>query len=74
LLPGVIQIIDLYHAKGTISRVAKEIFGTDSEFGKKWRKLLYCSRAIDIILEKLKPYLEESSFHGDSRPLKYGCL
>lgn len=60
LFPKAIQIIDLYHAKGTISRVAKEIFGTDSAFGKLWGKELRDdleAGKIDTILEKLKPYL-----------------
>lgn len=62
LFPGAVQIIDLYHAKGTISRVAKEIFGTDSEFGKRWGKELRDDLEggnIDIILEKLEPYLDD---------------
>ena len=62
LFPKAIQIIDLYHAKGTISRVPKEIFGTASDFGKHWGKELRDDLEdgrIDIILEKLKPYLED---------------
>ena len=60
LFPGAIQIIDLYHAKGTISRVAKEIFGTESDFGKQWGKELRDDLEdgkIDTILEKLESYL-----------------
>lgn len=62
LFPGAIQIIDLYHAKGTISRVAKEVFGINSDFGKQWGKELRDdleAGRIDTILEKLKPYLED---------------
>lgn len=36
--PDAIQIIDLYHAKGTISTAGKEIFGTDNDFEKVWSK------------------------------------
>ncbi|MEW6564321.1 MAG: hypothetical protein AB1404_02345 [Spirochaetota bacterium] len=36
--PHAIQIIDLYHAKGTISNAAKAIFGQENEFGKQWAK------------------------------------
>ena len=36
--PGAIQIIDLFHAKGTISNAAKAIFGTENEFGAQWAK------------------------------------
>ncbi len=60
--PKAIQIIDLYHAKGTISRVPKEIFGTDSDYGKRWGKELRDdleAGEIDTILEKLEPYLED---------------
>ena len=60
--PKAIQIIDLYHAKGTVSRVAKEIFGTKSDFGKVWGKELRNdleAGRIDTILEKLKPYTED---------------
>ena len=38
LFPNAIQIIDLYHAKGTISNAAKEIFGSENDFGKQWGK------------------------------------
>ena len=61
LFPNAIQIIDLYHAKGTISRAAKEIFGIESDFGKKWgkdrRDDLEAGR-IDTILDKLEPFLK----------------
>ena len=38
LFPGAIQIVDLFHAKGTVSSVAKDIFGIDSEYGQQWAK------------------------------------
>jgi len=63
LFPDAIQIIDLYHAKGTISRAAKEIFGNENDFGKHWGKErrddLEAGR-IDTILTKLEPFLEKS--------------
>ena len=63
LFPEATQIIDLYHAKGTISRAAKEIFGNENDFGKQWGKErrddLEAGR-IDTILTKLKPFLEKS--------------
>jgi len=62
LFPDAIQIIDLYHAKGTISKAAKEIFGPENDFGKQWgkdrRDDLEAGR-IDTILNKLKPFLEK---------------
>ena len=60
LFPNAIQIIDLYHAKGTISKAAKEIFGVENEIGKQWGKErrddLEAGR-IDEILNKLEPFL-----------------
>ena len=38
LFPGAIEIVDLYHAKGTLSETAKAIFGAESEEGKVWAK------------------------------------
>jgi len=38
LFPGAIEIVDLYHAKGTLSQTAKAIFGPDSEEGQAWAK------------------------------------
>ena len=60
LFPDAIQIIDLYHAKGAISKAAKELFGVDNDFGKQWGKErrddLEAGR-IDTILNKLEPFL-----------------
>ena len=63
LFPDAIQIIDLYHAKGTISRVAKGVYGPESDLGKRWGKELRDdleAGRIDIILEKLEPHLNDS--------------
>ena len=63
LFPNAIQIIDLYHAKGTIARTAKEIFGIESDFGKEWgkdrRDDLEAGR-IDTILDKLEPFTKDN--------------
>lgn len=60
LFPDAVQIIDLYHAKGTISKAAREIFGTESDIGKQWgkecRNDLEAGR-INNILNKLEPFL-----------------
>jgi hypothetical protein len=62
LFPDAVQIIDLYHAKGTISNAAREIFGTESDMGKQWGKEcrddLEAGR-IDRILNKLEPFLKK---------------
>lgn len=34
--PGAIQILDLYHAKGHLSDVAKQIYGASSDLAKQW--------------------------------------
>ena len=36
LFPEAIRIIDLYHAKGTVSEPAEAIFGSESEAGAAW--------------------------------------
>jgi hypothetical protein len=36
--PGAIQIVDLYHAKGNLSAVAKAIYGAGSELATQWAK------------------------------------
>lgn len=38
LFPGAIQIIDMYHAKGTLSQLAKDLFGPEGEQTKQWGK------------------------------------
>lgn len=62
LFPHAVQIIDLYHAKGTISNAAREIFGTESDVGNQWgkecRDALESGR-IDIILNKLEPFVKK---------------
>lgn len=57
LFPGAIQIVDLYHAKGTVSQAVKDIFGTESAVGvqkaKQWRDDVEAG-AIDRILGDLE--------------------
>jgi hypothetical protein len=36
--PGAIQIVDLFHAKGHLWDVAKEIYGPGSDLGEQWAK------------------------------------
>jgi len=38
LFPGAVQIVDLYHAKGHLSEVAKAIYGPASELAAQWAK------------------------------------
>ena len=58
---GAIQIIDLFHAKGTISKAAKAIFGTESEFGAQWTKTCRDeleAGKLDSIIGKLEAFTE----------------
>ena len=56
LFPRAIQIVDLYHAKGTVSEAARKIFGLGNQMGegkaKKWRDLLE-GGDIDRIIDDL---------------------
>jgi hypothetical protein len=38
MLPGAIQIVDLYHAKGHLCQVAKAIYGAGSDLAEQWAK------------------------------------
>jgi hypothetical protein len=61
--PDAIQIIDLFHAKGTISNAAKAIFGIDSDFGAQWAKTCRDdleAGKLDVIIGKLEPFAQKS--------------
>lgn len=61
--PGAIQIIDLFHAKGTISNAAKAIFGTENEFGAQWAKTCRDELEagdLDSIIGKLEAFTKTS--------------
>lgn len=59
--PGATQIIDLYHAKGTLTEVAKAIFGVGdahgSECAKQWRDELEAGN-LTAIIRALEPHVE----------------
>jgi len=62
--PKAMQIIDLFHAKGTISNAAKTIFGNDSEFGQQWAKTCRDdleAGKLDVIIGKLEPFVQKSN-------------
>ena len=61
--PGAVQIIDLFHAKGTISNAAKAIFGVENEFGAEWAK--GCrdeleAGKLDVIIGKFESFTKTS--------------
>ena len=62
--PDAIQIIDLFHAKGTISTTAKAMFGAENDFGAQWAKT--CRDELEAgklenIIEKLQAFSETST-------------
>jgi len=68
--PNAVQIIDLYHAKGTISNTAKAIFGAENEFGAQWAKDCRDNLEdgnLDYILGKLEPFVEKCKEAGTCR-------
>jgi hypothetical protein len=60
--PEAIEIIDLYHAKGTISEAAKAIFGATSEYGQAWAK----ARRDELELGQLDTVISAFKAHADS--------
>jgi len=61
--PEAIQIIDLFHAKGTIANAAKAIFGLDSELGTEWAKSCRDeleAGKLETIIDKLKAFTKTS--------------
>ena len=67
--PEAIQIIDLFHAKETISNAAKAIFPTDSEFGAQWAKT--CRDELEA--GKLESIIEKLEAFGDNRKEALQC-
>jgi hypothetical protein len=64
LFPGAVEIIDLYHAKATLSETARQIFGPESEQGKAWAKA--CRDHLEEgklteLFKALRPYLEHEA-------------
>ena len=60
--PAAIQIIDLFHAKGTISNAAKAIFGAENEFGVQWAKTCRDeleAGKLDSIIGKLEAFTKD---------------
>ena len=62
-VPGAIQIVDLYHAKGHLWDVAKSIYGAGSDLGAQWAKRRrddLDDGAIDAVLEALRVHAESN--------------
>jgi len=59
--PSAVQIVDLFHAKGTVSEVARVIFGPGSDIGKQWaknRRDELEAGALDAVLSALAVHTE----------------
>ncbi len=63
LFPGAIQIIDMYHAKGTLSQLAKDLFGPVGEQTEQWGKARRDeleNGQMRAILRAIEPHLKKS--------------
>lgn len=63
LYPGAIQIIDMYHAKGTLSQLAKDLFGPQGEQTEQWGKARRDeleNGEMQAILRAIAPHLKTS--------------
>ena len=63
LFPGAIQIIDMYHAKGTLSQLAKDLFGPLAEHTEQWGKARRDeleNGQVQAILRAIDPHLKTS--------------
>jgi hypothetical protein len=66
-LPGAIQIVDLFHAKGHLWDVAKAIYGAGSDLGEQWAKKRrdeLDEGKIDAVLAALRVHAE---FNDEAR-------
>lgn len=63
LYPGAIQIIDMYHAKGTLSQLAKDLFGAQGDQTEQWgkaRRDKLENGQMRAILRAIDPHLKTS--------------
>jgi len=69
-LPGAIQIVDLFHAKGHLWDVAKAIYGAGSDLGEQWAK----QRRDELDEGKLDAVLAALRVHAESNDEARKCL
>jgi len=70
LFPGAVQIVDLYHAKGYVSDVAKAIYGAGSDLAAHWAK----QRRDDLDEGKLDDVLAALRLHAEVNDEARKCL
>lgn len=68
--PGAIQIVDLYHAKGHLTDVAKAIYGPVSDLGEQWAK----QRRDELDEGKLDGVLQALHVHAQANDEARKCL
>jgi hypothetical protein len=68
--PGAIQIVDLFHAKGHLSDVAKAIYGAASDLAEQWAK----QRRDELDQGKLQKVLAALRAHAGSNHDARKCL
>ena len=68
--PGSVQIIDLYHAKGTIAAAAKGIYPASPEMAGKWGKL----RRDELEEGKLDDVIASFQRHAETCEEAKGCM
>ncbi len=69
-LPGAIQIVDLFHAKGHLWDVAKAIYGAGSDLGEQWAK----NRRDELDEGKLDAVLAALRVHAEFNDEARRCL
>lgn len=70
LLPGAIQIVDLFHAKGHLWDVAKAIYGAGSDLGEQWAK----QRRDELDEGKIDAILAALQVHAGTNDQARKCL
>jgi hypothetical protein len=68
--PGAVQIVDLFHAKEYLSKVAKAIYGAGSDLAAHWAK----QQHDDLDQGKLEAVLAAMSLHADTNEEARKCV
>jgi hypothetical protein len=66
--PSAIQIVDLYHAKEHLSKLAGTIFGSTSDLSRKWTEDRYDdleSGKMDAVLDAIKCHMSKTGEVGE---------
>jgi len=69
-LPGAIQVVDLFHAKGHLWDVAKAIYGAGSDLGEQWAK----QRRDELDEGKIDAVLAALGVHAEHNDEARKCL